>query len=139
MESVEMVHWFRENEVLLAWLGGTGMLMFLGSLVAVPVIVAWMPEDYFVRLSAGPLERGPLRKGLHGLKNLLGAFLLLAGLLLLLLPGQGILTMVIGLGLIDFPGKRRLQIRLVRVPRIRNSIQWLRARVHHRPLILPAP
>lgn len=135
---MEVLQWLQENEVLLAWLGGISLLMFSGSLLAVPVIVALMPEDYFVRISRGPLKRGPLRQFLHILKNILGVLLLLTGIILLLLPGQGFLTMVIGLGLTDFPRKRELQIRLVQLPRIRSSIQWLRSKVHHRPLILPA-
>jgi hypothetical protein len=134
---MRVVEWLRGHDILLAWLGGLGFLMFVASLLAVPVIIALMPEDYFVRISHAPIRRRPFRQVLHVLKNILGGFLVLVGLVLLLLPGQGILTMVIGLSLLDFPGKQSLQIRLVQVPRIRDSIQWLRAKVHHRPLILP--
>ena len=132
-----IIEWIQEHESLLAIIGGLGILMFIGSIVAIPVIIAWMPEDYFVRISHKPFERKPFRQILHVLKNVLGAFLLLSGLLLLLLPGQGILTILIGISLIDFPGKHRLQLRLVRMPKVRQSIQWIRAKVHHKPLIIP--
>ena len=133
---MELIEWMRNNETLLALMAVSGFLLFIGSLIAIPVIVAYMPEDYFVRMQR-PFSRSPLRSVLHILKNFLGAGLFLAGLMMLVLPGQGILTMVIGLSLIDFPGKHRLQMRLVRVPRIRRSIQWIRQKVHHQPLQFP--
>ena len=131
------LEWIKAHDTLLALLGGLGILMFAGSLVAIPVIIAYMPEDYFIRITRHPMHRSPLRKVLHALKNVFGGILLVSGLLLLLLPGQGIITIVIGLSLIDFPGKHQLQIRLVSQPRIRKSIQWIRAKVHHKPLIIP--
>jgi len=53
-------------------------------------------------------------------------------LAMLVLPGQGLLTMFISLMLLDFPGKRRLEQSIVRRPIILRSINWLRER-HHRP------
>lgn len=132
-----ILEWIREHEGLLALVGGLGFLMFLGSIAAIPLIIAWMPEDYFVRISRKPFRRRPFRQVLHVLKNILGFVLLLSGILLLLLPGQGILTMVIGISLVDFPGKHQLQLKLVRNPKIRHSIQWIRAKVHHKPLQIP--
>ena len=134
---MEVIEWLRSHELLLALLGAVGIAMLIGSILAIPIIIAWMPEDYFVRISKTPVRQRPFRQFLHILKNLLGLILLLSGLLLLLLPGQGILTMVVGLSLIDFPGKHALQIRIVRQPRIRKSIEWIREKVHHKPLILP--
>ena len=134
---MEVIEWLRDHEILLTWIGIGGVLMLLGSLAAIPVIIAWMPEDYFVRIMRKPVRRKPFRQFLHILKNLLGGVLILSGLLLLLLPGQGILTMVVGLSLIDFPGKHALQIRIVSQPGIRKSIEWIRDKVHHKPLILP--
>ena len=64
-----------------------------------------------------------------GLKNLLGVGCLFFGVLLLVLPGQGVLTIVVGLALLDFPGKYRLQRRIVSqrtVLRTANRI-WRRA------------
>ena len=134
---MDIVNWIRENEVLLGIMGLSGLLLFIASIMAIPVIFAYMPEDYFVRVSEGFPKRRPLRQFLHVLKNIFGIVLLLCGLILLLLPGQGLLMMIIGISLIDFPGKQQLQIRLVCMPRIRNSVQWIRSRVHHKPLILP--
>ena len=68
------------------------------------------------------------------LKNALGLLLLACGIVMLVIPGQGLLTMLIGLMLMDFPGKRRLEARLVAVPSVRRSINWLRERAHRAPL-----
>lgn len=134
---MQIMEWIRQNEVLLAVLGASGLLLFIASLIAIPIIFAYMPEDYFVRIAGGFADRKPLRQVLHVLKNLFGAVLILGGLILLLLPGQGLLTIIIGISLVDFPGKHRLQIRLVRMPKVRRSVEWLRSKVHHKPLILP--
>ena len=80
------MEWIEANQVLLAGLAGLGLLIFVGSLVGIPLLVVYMPKDYFVRLERGPLLRGPLRRVLQVLKNLLGGVLLLGGILMLLLP-----------------------------------------------------
>jgi hypothetical protein len=59
------------------------------------------------------------------------------GVAMLLLPGQGILTILIGLMLIDFPGKRRLERRLVQQPSVWRAINWMRAKAHQPPLEMP--
>lgn len=133
-----LIDWIKANETLIAWLGGIGLLIFLGSLVAMPLIIVLMPRDYFLRMETVGIRRHPFRKFLHVLKNLLGGILFLAGIAMLVLPGQGLLTMLIGLSLVDFPGKHQLQIRLARVPRIRRSIQWIRNRAGRAPLELGA-
>jgi hypothetical protein len=67
-------------------------------------------------------------------KNSLGYLLLLGGILMLFLPGQGILTMVTGLMLIDYPGKFRLERKIVNRPTILKSLNWLRAKAKQPPL-----
>ena len=134
---MEIFEWLSDHEMLLAILGGSGLLLFVGTLLAIPIIIAYMPEDYFVRIARGNRSRNPFRHFLHILKNILGAFLMVAGVIMLLLPGQGILTIVIGFSLVDFPGKQRLQLRTVQLPKIRQSIEWIRQKVHHKPLLIP--
>ena len=56
---------------------------------------------------------------------------------MLLLPGQGILTLFAALVLLDFPGKRRLKLLIIRQPIAMKAVQWLRTRAHREPLVLP--
>ena len=67
-------------------------------------------------------------------KNLLGYILLLGGVLMLFLPGQGILTMVVGLLLIDYPGKFALEKKIVRTPTVFKGLNWLRSKANKPPL-----
>ena len=94
--------------------------------------IARLPSDYFTREKRRQLEsldRYPvLRVLILGAKSLLGVVLLLAGLLMLVAPGQGVLTLLAGLILIEFPGKYRLERWLVTRPKVWRSMNWLRAR-----------
>ena len=71
-------------------------------------------------------------------KNLLGVFLVLLGILLSLpgVPGQGILTILLGLIMLDIPGKRPLEARIIKRPTVRDAINKLRTRYNKPPLIL---
>jgi hypothetical protein len=136
-----MLDWIHDHKTLLAWLGGMSIVTLLGSLVALPVLLARMPADYFVTDEPPPDSwRGHhpvLRIAILIVKNAFGGVLLLAGLAMLVLPGQGLLTILIGLMLVDFPGKRRLEIQIVRRRPIHRAIDWIRRRAHQPPLQLP--
>lgn len=130
-----------EHKDLMYALFLVSVLTFLVSLIAVPWLLARIPTDYFVR------ER-PRR--VHGerwlvwllrkiVKNLVGLVLFLAGLAMVGLPGQGLLTMFIGLSLLDFPGKRKLELNLIRRPSVQRAVNWMRARKGQPPLLLDAP
>jgi hypothetical protein len=71
-------------------------------------------------------------------KNLAGVVLVLLGLIMALpgVPGQGLLTALIGLTLLSFPGKRRVERRFVRIPALLRAINRLRARFARPPLEL---
>ncbi len=71
------------------------------------------------------------------LKNLAGAVFLIMGFLMLFIPGQGLLTILLGLTFLNFPGKRRLEIRLIRSPRIHRGVNWIRRRSGKPPVQLP--
>ncbi|WP_202904993.1 hypothetical protein [Neptunomonas antarctica] len=68
-------------------------------------------------------------------KILLGMVLLVAGIAMLILPGQGLITMVVGLSLIPFPGKRRLELFLLSRKAVRSSLNWIRIKADKDPFI----
>ena len=108
------------TSVFLGWLSAASVLMFFGSLIAVPWLVVRIPADYFLRQRHYVDRWRPrhplLRLAFLALKNLLGVVLVLAGVAMLVLPGQGILTILVGLLFLDFPGKFALERRLARQP-----------------------
>ena len=120
-----------------AWLLAFSVAVLVISVVTVPWIVARMPADYFVRERDAPWQDAHpvVRAVLVAAKNTLGVLLVLAGVAMLVLPGQGILTMLIGLSLIEFPGKRKMEMRILRLPGVRKVVGALRRRAGRPPLI----
>jgi hypothetical protein len=133
---MDVWQWIKEHEMELAWLGGFGLFFFLGSLITMPLLIIGMAEDFFVRAEKA-FPRTLFRQILHILKNVVGYGLIAAGVLMLILPGQGLLTIAVGVSLIDFPGKRRLEIRLVRIRQVATSIAWIRGVAGRPPLQIP--
>jgi hypothetical protein len=114
------------------------------SLAAVALVVVRIPSTYFVgddppRVWA---DRHPfLRWPAVILKNLLGVTLVALGALMSVpgVPGQGLLTILIGAMLIDLPGKRKAEKWLLRRRGVLNAINRLRARYGRPLLVLDAP
>ncbi len=136
-----LTHWIGSHETLLWWLGAASVLTFVGSLIAIPWLVARIPADYFThegRPSLPFFGRHPLvRVTALVAKNVLGMAFLAAGLAMLVLPGQGILTILIGVSLLNFPGKRGLELSVIRQPTVHQSLNWIRQRAGSPPLKLP--
>ena len=133
--------WIQDNGNLLWALGLSSVLMFVGSLILIPIIITRIPADYFTRghrPETSFFGRHPLMR-LIGLiiKNTFGVIFLIAGVVMLALPGQGILTMLIGISLMNFPGKRKLELRLISQHTVYKAVNWIRAKAHKPPLLLP--
>jgi len=116
------------------------------TVIALPAVLVRLPEDYFARDRVIPEDRRHLVWRITSLvvKNVLGAAFLVGGFAMLFFPGQGLLTILIGLVLVDFPGKRRFEQAIVRRRHIASGINRLRRRFGHAPLRLddgphPAP
>ncbi|MBI4563343.1 MAG: hypothetical protein HY716_01445 [Planctomycetes bacterium] len=120
--------------------------LFLGTLLlsgaAAATVLIRLPTDYFVN----PRRRSPvgnahplLRAALLVAKNAMGWILIVIGLFLSFpgVPGQGLLTMFVGLLLVDFPGKYRLERRMLRFRRFGRAVNWIRRRFGRPPLELP--
>ena len=112
---------------------------FISSLIAIPLILVRLPADYFDTRTPRHWmkDHHPLLR-LIGLivKNIVGAVLFLGGLAMLFLPGQGLLTMLIGISLMDFPRKRELEAKMVGQPTLFGVINTVRQKFHKPPLSL---
>jgi hypothetical protein len=127
----------------LLWASGLSLMALLATLIAVPWVVTRLPQDYFCREervvwrdSAG---ESMFVRVVGMLKNVLGLLLVVLGLIMLLTPGQGILTLLIGLLLMNFPGKYRLERWLVMRPGVLRGLNWLREKRGHAPFDVPLP
>lgn len=106
------------------------------SLVLVPVLIIYMPADYF--LAAHRMRRrGYTAHGLTLARNILAFVLLIAGVLMLVLPGQGLLTIFVALLMSDMPGKYRLERWLVLKPGVLRTINWVRRKYNKTPVKAP--
>lgn len=131
--------WLDSHQSILGWLGLLSLLMMAVTLLAAPLIIIRLPSRFLVAENTGAAQiPSPWRWPYLFVKNVLGILLVLAGLAMLVLPGQGLLTLVIGLALLNFPGKRSLMRRLIGQPRVRRTINRLRAKAHKKPLEAPA-
>jgi hypothetical protein len=113
----------------MTWLAGISLVTFLTSLLLIPIIIGRLSADIFSRLEAGRINSpglSPVRILFLILRNLVAVFLLLSGFIMLFIPGQGLLTMLIGFLLLSFPGKQKIVLQLVRRPGIRKSLDWVR-------------
>jgi hypothetical protein len=140
------MEWLSQTWQSTSWFQiGLGFGMFVFSLtvstLAVGVIMVKIPANYF---SSGYkpqfMTNKPflVRWSAVILKNLLGVFLIGLGIILSLpgVPGQGILTILLGLIMLDIPGKRPLEARIIKRPSVLSAINNLRAKYQKPPLIL---
>ncbi len=119
-------------------LAGSVVLVLIGA-AAVPFVLIRLPADYFVSeknrgiLNNLPL---PLMYIILVLKNIFGLVLLLFGIILLFVPGQGILTIIAGLVLMNSPGKRKMMRCVVRRKPVYNGINWIRAKAGKEKILI---
>ena len=129
--------------IVLGVLVSISVSLFALSLIGLPLALKRMPTDFFSRPERRRLRLAERRRPfwfivLRGLKNALGCVLLALGVLMLFVPGQGLLTIVAALFLIDFPGKRRLQRWAVCRPAVHRPMNALRRRAGRPPFELPS-
>ena len=136
----ELLDWFRNHSFLLSWLAVFSVVAFIGTLAAIPALVVRIPQDYFLhdrRPPSARSNRGFLQHlVLTGLKNVIGILFVLAGVAMLVLPGQGLLTILIGLMLMNFPGKYTLQRTLISHKTVLSAVNRLRRRAGRPPIVI---
>lgn len=135
--------------VTVAWTGWEIGLAIAASLSSIAVsmvvtgfVIVRLPPDYFVREHRPlPLEghRRWVRIAARVGMNLGGLILIALGVVMSLpgVPGQGILTILLGVMLVDLPYKRRLEGALVRRELLHKGINKLRARYGRPPIEIP--
>ena len=133
--SEKIISWSSMNSDLLFLLGSLSIFILIISVFMMVLIISFLPEDYFKSenrnlISSVQNSRYPLLKLLVLItKNFFGILLLMSGILMLILPGQGILTIITGLVFMDYPGKYKFERKLLRQKGVINSINWIRSRL----------
>jgi hypothetical protein len=136
LTTLGLITW---RDALLA--AGLFVVTFTGSLAAILFILVKLPPTYFQQSHSRNFWVGRHRTvrwaGLVA-KNLVGVVLLLLGILMSLpgVPGQGILTILLGIMLIDLPGKHRLEYKILSRPKVLEKINRWRHKFSKPPLVL---
>lgn len=117
------------------------LISFAISLLAIVFVIVKLPENYFSsHYQQDFIPNSPfwMRWGAVILKNLLGLLLIFVGIILSLpgVPGQGLLTILLGLIMLDIPGKRPIESRIIKRPAILKTINNLRSKFNKPPFIL---
>ncbi len=138
-EIFELITPFFEAYGLWIAIGSVGM--FVISLASMPLIVAQIPVDYFTHHGRHRMSQSNhhpmIRLLLAGLKNMLGAILLVAGFIMLFTPGQGLLTILFGLIIMNYPGKYQLECWIIGKPMIFDTVNKMRGKQGKEPLLPP--
>lgn len=137
-----MMEWITglwESITLARVLWGLGLFVvsFTVSLLIVAIVMVKIPANYFsshYQADFLPNSSWITRWGVVIGKNIVGALLVIAGIIMLIGPGQGILTILIGLIMMDIPGKRPLEAKLIKRPPVLSAVNRFRARYGKPPL-----
>jgi hypothetical protein len=103
--------------------------MFVATLVAIPMFLVRVPDDYFAR------PRTACSPWVRGVRAALGLAIIALGAAMLVLPGQGVLTILVGLSVLDLPINDRIVTWLLGLPRVRHAVDTLRHRAGRGPLL----
>jgi hypothetical protein len=130
--------WLEQYAALGTVLLVASVVMLVGSLWVAHRFLTTIPADYFThqhkRFERWNNSHAALRWTLIIGKNALGGLLILAGIVMIFTPGQGILSLLLGLTLIDIPGKRTLERKIIQRPSVLRVVNHLRARAGKPPL-----
>ena len=135
-----MAHLESLYQSVLPWLpllSISGLLMAIVSVIALPWVVVRMPADYFVTVRKTKQDRSPLGWLVWLLRNSLAIVLLIVGLLMLVLPGQGLLMILIALGVSTSRHKYSFERSIIRRKAVFKTVNWIRKRFQRSPIIYP--
>ena len=117
-----------DYKIYLVWLGSLSFIIFIFSLLTIKWLVALIPSDYFIKKNNSEFRLNYPIFWLVSIiiKNLVGYTLIIGGILMLVLPGQGLFTIFVGLMLSNYPGKFYIERKFIAIPSVLRAINWLR-------------
>ena len=136
---MEAFSYFLQNNQIFLYVSGLSTIFFLLSLMGLSWLISIIPHNYFVdkkRVSLIKMRNPLMWLLIIIIKNSIGLILILCGILMLILPGQGVLTIITGLIFLDYPGKFKFERLLVRNKLILNSMNCIRRKLNKPDLII---
>ena len=116
------------------WVGIVSFVVFVASLLLTPILLGKIPQDYFIHTNQHKVEIKHLGHLIIVIsRTIVGFVLLIAGIIMLVTPGQGIISILLGLFLMEFPGKRKLELKLINHEPTFKALNWLRGKANKDP------
>jgi hypothetical protein len=139
-----MIEWLQQFWESLTWariiFGSIALVISIFiSYALIVIVIVNLPANYFSSEYASVLFGNKpfwMRWGATIFKNIIGGALIILGIIMLVGPGPGLLTILLGLIMMDIPGKRPLEARIIKQPTVLSAVNRLRARYRRPPLIM---
>ena len=134
----QFLSWLNQYTLVFSSLAALGVLLLVTSLVATPWLVARLPSDYLIKSGGRKKPRGFLRSAIYFARAAVGLVLVMLGFVLMLTPGPGLVVLIVGISLAEFPGKERLLVTIATQPNVLKSLNWMRTRRGKQPFEYPS-
>ena len=104
----------------------------------IPYLLIRIPHDYFTKSYVKPEKiQHPVLKFLElVIRNTIGLLLVVFGIIMLFTPGQGLISLITGLSLIDFPYKKQVERKIISIPKVLLVINNIRRNQKHSDLLI---
>lgn len=132
-----LTDWLSQHTLLLGLLAIASTVLLLASIVATPWVVSRFPRDYLLQHDNRRPRHPVIRLSIDAVRTLLGVSLIVLGLLMLVIPGPGLITLLMGISIARFPGKRRLLRHVASRESVFKTLNWMRGRHGRLPLLHP--
>ncbi|MDC0407861.1 MAG: PGPGW domain-containing protein [Gammaproteobacteria bacterium] len=122
-----LIQYLDQYEELFIMIGVISAAVFILTLLLTPYLLGLMPVDYFSSKRKHAIEIKSVWDFVKFiLTTVIGIFLVLAGIIMLVTPGQGVISILLGLFLMEFPGKRELELKFIKHTPTYKTLNWLR-------------
>ncbi|MFK8078640.1 MAG: PGPGW domain-containing protein [Granulosicoccus sp.] len=134
----QILSWLVQYKHLFSSFALLGVLLLVTSLVATPWLVARLPKDYLIKAGLRQKPHGLVRTVIYCVRALIGLILVVLGFVLMLTPGPGLVVLIVGISLAEFPGKQRLLVSIATQPHVLKSLNWMRTQRGRPPFDHPS-
>ena len=131
--------WISDYNQIIQCAGIVSVFLFFLSLFLLRYVILRLPEDYFIKVSSiSKSNSKSLKKIIVRIaKNALGFLLTICGIILLFTPGQGMITILIGLCLIDLAIVNQFKKKIINNSKVQKALNWIRTKKSVKPFNFP--
>ena len=127
--------WISDYNQIIQWAGIVSVFLLFLSLFLLKYVILRLPEDYFI--TASSISKSPQKIIVRVAKNAVGFLLTICGIILLFTPGQGMITILIGLCLIDLAIVNQFKKKIINNSQVQKALNWIRTKKSVKPFNFP--